>query len=147
MVAVCLVVLVLGVTSLAQAQQCTYTDETNLGGEPRLANTVPGVTVNLMDCKAKCDQTPGCVALDFVFPQCNLFFTIPLTSAFAMRIFSVRTCLTVDPCEPDPCQNGGSCQSQGEISTCSCPPLYTGNVCETAGIQHIVGAWSGSGCI
>ncbi|XP_070201876.1 protein eyes shut-like isoform X2 [Littorina saxatilis] len=132
MVAVCLVVLVLGVTSLAQAQQCTYTDETNLAGEQRLANTVPGVTVNLMDCKAKCDQTPGCVALDFGLPQCNLFFTIPLTSAFSMRIFSVRTCLTVDPCEPDPCQNGGSCQSQGEISTCSCPPLYTGNVCETA---------------
>ena len=34
------------------------------------------------------------------------------------------------PCENNPCLNGGSCSSTGSSQfTCTCPPEYTGQVC------------------
>ena len=37
------------------------------------------------------------------------------------------------PCENNPCLNGGSCSSTGGSQfTCSCPPEYTGQVCNVA---------------
>jgi len=35
-----------------------------------------------------------------------------------------------DPCDPDPCENNGTCQAVSGISTCVCPPEYTGPTCE-----------------
>ena len=34
-------------------------------------------------------------------------------------------------CNPNPCQNGGTCNQQGQAYTCSCPSGYTGTNCET----------------
>uniref|UniRef100_A0A670KEZ5 Neurocan core protein n=1 Tax=Podarcis muralis TaxID=64176 RepID=A0A670KEZ5_PODMU len=35
-----------------------------------------------------------------------------------------------DPCDNDPCLHGGTCQSSGNLSTCSCPRGFTGENCE-----------------
>uniref|UniRef100_H9GPN6 Neurocan core protein n=1 Tax=Anolis carolinensis TaxID=28377 RepID=H9GPN6_ANOCA len=35
-----------------------------------------------------------------------------------------------DPCDNDPCLHGGTCQSNGNISTCNCPRGFTGENCE-----------------
>ncbi|XP_061457841.1 neurocan core protein [Rhineura floridana] len=35
-----------------------------------------------------------------------------------------------DPCDNDPCLHGGTCQSSGNISSCSCPQGFTGVNCE-----------------
>eukprot|EP00057_Strongylocentrotus_purpuratus_P020981 XP_011675455.1 PREDICTED: fibropellin-1-like isoform X2 [Strongylocentrotus purpuratus] len=34
-------------------------------------------------------------------------------------------------CNPNPCQNGGSCLQSGNSFTCTCPPPYTGTTCQT----------------
>ena len=36
-----------------------------------------------------------------------------------------------DPCEPDPCQNGGTCLAQDDSYLCSCQAGYQGDHCET----------------
>lgn len=36
----------------------------------------------------------------------------------------------VDPCEPNPCQNGGSCAASGSSHTCTCTGGFTGTNCE-----------------
>ncbi|XP_053152058.1 neurocan core protein isoform X2 [Hemicordylus capensis] len=35
-----------------------------------------------------------------------------------------------DPCDNDPCLHGGTCQSNGNLSSCSCPWGFTGENCE-----------------
>ncbi|XP_054836736.1 neurocan core protein [Eublepharis macularius] len=35
-----------------------------------------------------------------------------------------------DPCDNEPCLHGGTCQSSGNISSCSCPQGFTGENCE-----------------
>ena len=35
----------------------------------------------------------------------------------------------VDPCSNNLCVNGGTCSSSGGQFTCTCPPEYTGQVC------------------
>lgn len=37
-----------------------------------------------------------------------------------------------DPCAPNPCENGGTCNSPSGIAVCSCPPGFEGALCETA---------------
>jgi len=34
-----------------------------------------------------------------------------------------------DPCDPDPCQNNGTCDDVSGNATCLCPPEYTGPTC------------------
>jgi len=35
-----------------------------------------------------------------------------------------------DPCDPDPCENGGTCMAQGDAAECACLPGYGGEFCE-----------------
>jgi Notch-like protein len=38
--------------------------------------------------------------------------------------------LAPTPCQPNPCQNGGTCIPQGTSFTCQCPFNYNGYCCE-----------------
>jgi hypothetical protein len=35
-----------------------------------------------------------------------------------------------DPCDPNPCQNGGTCDIAEGAAACTCPPGFTGALCE-----------------
>ncbi|XP_078580606.1 uncharacterized protein LOC144864418 isoform X3 [Branchiostoma floridae x Branchiostoma japonicum] len=35
-----------------------------------------------------------------------------------------------DVCDPNPCLNGGTCQAVAFTSSCTCPPMYEGDVCQ-----------------
>ena len=42
------------------------------------------------------------------------------------------SCLVnIDECESDPCQNGGTCNDDVNMYTCTCAPGYTGTHCES----------------
>jgi len=36
----------------------------------------------------------------------------------------------IDVCDPNPCQNGGTCSDDGGAASCECPDGFTGNHCE-----------------
>jgi hypothetical protein len=36
-----------------------------------------------------------------------------------------------DPCQSQPCQNGGSCRFDGSVALCECPAGFSGALCET----------------
>ena len=38
-------------------------------------------------------------------------------------------CTIVNHCMINPCQNGGTCTSDGLLFTCSCPAGYSGTTC------------------
>ena len=47
--------------------------------------------------------------------------------------FSGPSCaVDVDECEPDPCQNGGTCTDGIASFTCTCAPGFSGPTCETS---------------
>ena len=35
----------------------------------------------------------------------------------------------IDPCDPNPCNNGGACMSNNGQAMCDCPPGRTGSTC------------------
>ena len=37
----------------------------------------------------------------------------------------------IDPCDPNPCQNAGTCSSEDGSFTCDCKEWFTGDICET----------------
>ena len=42
-----------------------------------------------------------------------------------------------DPCDPNPCQNGGSCIREGSRVKCVCADGYTGRRCESGNYQAL----------
>lgn len=44
-------------------------------------------------------------------------------------IFEISS-LAATPCQPNPCQNGGTCTPQGNTFSCQCPSTHTGRCCE-----------------
>lgn len=48
--------------------------------------------------------------------------------AFPMLNNWYRSVTVLDPCSAVPC-NGGTCSSQGDEFTCTCPPGFTGAMC------------------
>ena len=39
-----------------------------------------------------------------------------------------------DPCNPNPCKNGGKCTPNGDKFTCSCTAGWKGDTCETSNL-------------
>ncbi|XP_062611525.1 uncharacterized protein LOC134273339 [Saccostrea cucullata] len=46
------------------------------------------------------------------------------------KVFPGGTCNIKNYCSPNPCKNGGNCNSQFNDFTCSCPFGYTGKLCQ-----------------
>jgi len=47
-----------------------------------------------------------------------------------MAAYFFVSCEEIDPCNPNPCQNGGTCTDTGSIAECVCIDGYTGPTCE-----------------
>ncbi|XP_077978838.1 uncharacterized protein LOC144434258 [Glandiceps talaboti] len=45
-------------------------------------------------------------------------------------------CEPVDHCDPNPCQNGGTCTNLPSSYTCECEAHYTGDNCESQPVDH-----------
>eukprot|EP00118_Oscarella_pearsei_P018076 m.183124 g.183124 ORF g.183124 m.183124 type:complete len:2338 (+) comp39301_c0_seq1:76-7089(+) len=43
---------------------------------------------------------------------------------------NVQLC-NFDPCDKNPCQNGGTCTAKGNSAACMCPPSHTDDKCQT----------------
>ena len=52
----------------------------------------------------------------------------------------VTELVEVDPCDPNPCLNNGTCTQVGEAPTsnftCSCTADFTGDICETGKLSY-----------
>ena len=44
----------------------------------------------------------------------------------------------IDPCDPNPCQNSGTCSKSGSSYSCSCSSKYTGDICESELLTEIL---------
>jgi len=58
--------------------------------------------------------------------------TITTTTSSTTTV-SVTTTTLADPCDPNPCQNGGECTPIGGDFFCNCFPDWTGPTCEQCG--------------
>ncbi|XP_038067480.1 mucin-19-like isoform X4 [Patiria miniata] len=78
----------------------------------------------------------------------NFYTTLPFSGSFRYRAVdsngNVAECTFVlsitpgvDPCSPNPCQNGGQCSVAVNTFSCQCPTGFTGTTCEnpTGGFQ------------
>lgn len=70
-----------------------------------------------------------------LWPKVAQFFCFMLTACkTSHKVFmlsSIYDCLHVDTCEPNPCLNGGLCDTTRDGFVCSCPEPYTGKTCQT----------------
>ena len=55
-------------------------------------------------------------------------------TAERLSVFSCFVEIEVDPCDPNPCLNNGTCTQVGQAPTsnftCSCTADFTGDICE-----------------
>ncbi|XP_070205241.1 fibropellin-1-like isoform X4 [Littorina saxatilis] len=123
-----------GISGLQCEVACTWTDQQNTAGAQNLATDLGADVGSTLDtCKGLCEADPNCLAIDWSFISCNGFTTIPPTSAFANRIYSVKSCANVpdaDDCASGPCLNGGACTDLVGSYSCACLPGYSGSRCE-----------------
>ncbi|XP_021351250.1 neurogenic locus notch homolog protein 1-like [Mizuhopecten yessoensis] len=54
----------------------------------------------------------------------------PTTAPSGGGIATLTPDVLCRPCDPDPCQNGGTCTYSGVVSTCACPTGYGGTNCD-----------------
>ena len=45
----------------------------------------------------------------------------------------------IDRCNPDPCQNGATCNNFGTSFTCDCTPGFAGTVCDNGTLNQGLG--------
>ena len=57
------------------------------------------------------------------------------------------SCFPADPCDPNPCQNSGSCSVYGSSSSCACASGFTGSNCSdiSTATTSVSGASGASG--
>ncbi|CAD7942387.1 unnamed protein product [Amoebophrya sp. A25] len=103
---------------------------------------------NPCKCGAECIQTPERVALGEPGYQCkctgyftgDLCDTLDCPSGYTKDATTIsadvcsETCVPMEgsnPCDPNPCQHGGACTTEGDDSfTCDCPTSFEGKRCE-----------------
>ncbi|XP_041646252.1 neurogenic locus notch homolog protein 2-like isoform X2 [Cheilinus undulatus] len=62
--------------------------------------------------------------------ECVLTSTPPYYECKCRAPFQPPDCRTYSVCEPNPCQNGGTCTRDGNNFDCQCPPGYRGRFCQ-----------------
>ncbi len=68
--------------------------------------------------------------------------TILTATALTLGLFTVTfTACTPDPCKDVVCQNGGTCDANGN---CACPAGYEGTTCATLSRDKFIGVFNGS---
>lgn len=60
----------------------------------------------------------------------NFIVWIQLLILFIFFLYKGST--TTDPCNPNPCQNSGTCTASGSSYTCNCQPGWSGTNCDLA---------------
>ena len=45
-------------------------------------------------------------------------------------------------CEPNPCQNGGTCTDNDGTPVCTCPKQYTGDKCEGLSLKSLLSCYA-----
>ena len=56
--------------------------------------------------------------------------TISTTFNFEISKNYIKNLIEANPCQSNPCRNGGVCQVAGAGYYCQCPPSYYGNCCQ-----------------
>lgn len=77
----------------------------------------------------------------FIYLQKNCDLCLLLTLQFCSSSFSVSIPMSrrvTDPCQVNPCQNGGVCLSipHSPLYECSCPESFSGRLCEQSGWNY-----------
>uniref|UniRef100_A0A8D0GRS0 Neurocan core protein n=1 Tax=Sphenodon punctatus TaxID=8508 RepID=A0A8D0GRS0_SPHPU len=62
----------------------------------------------------------------FTAPPLGLLSSHPTSSGLHPHVSSLCLPALANPCDNNPCLHGGTCQSNGSISSCSCPLGFTG---------------------
>ena len=53
---------------------------------------------------------------------------MPLDGLLDLYLFFI-----LDLCNPNPCQNGGTCSIRGTVYDCHCPSMFVGDLCQNKG--------------
>lgn len=56
----------------------------------------------------------------------------PQNGGFKLKVEALGGSTTTDPCNPNPCQNSGTCTASGSSYTCNCQPGWSGTNCDLA---------------